>query len=262
MALAGGRERLYSGMVNPESLKGWWDALTAIGTVSMAVATFAVIGQAWRNRRDDERRHRDGLRPICVLTPYDGVDPGPYRRELLGVDTDPSRPGFGIVEVGCALRNIGPGPALNVRIAFRLFSFGGYETQQCEFGPLRAGEIRGSETMPLRVPIQFRSPLGEQEFAQLPGSSWEIILTYDDIFGQSFHSMHPKHPFQMNRLYREPGAEKFTAPLQPWVTLGKGKPPQHSGQGLVTGFSPSEPATRWRFCIGILQRIKAFFSGQ
>ena len=162
----------------------------------MAVATFVVVWQGWRNRRDDERRHRDGLRPICVLTPYDGVDPGPYRRELLAVDTDPSRPGFGIVEVRCALRNIGPGPALNVRIAFRLFSFGGYETQHCELGPLRAGEIRGSESMPLRVPIQFRSPLADQEFAQIPGSSWEIVLTYDDIFGQSSTRCTPSTRFK------------------------------------------------------------------
>jgi len=233
---------------------------TAIGTVAMAVATFVVVLEGWRNRRDDERRHKDGFRPICVLTPYDGVDPRPWRNELLAVDTDPSRPGFGIIEIKCALRNIGPGPALNVRIAFRIYTLGGYETEHCELGPLRAGEIRGSESAPPRVSVQLRSPLGDQEFAQLPGGSWEIILTYDDIFEQSFYSMHPKHPLQMNRLRRLPDSDKFEAPLQPWVTLGTGKPPAYSGAGLLVGFvGEGKPSVR-HICTRILQQVCGFFS--
>jgi hypothetical protein len=114
---------------------------TAIGAIAMAVATLFAVLQGWWNRRDDRRRYKDGYRPICVLTPYDGVDPRPWRNELLAVDTDESRPGFGIVQVRCALRNIGPGPALNVRIAFRLHSLGGYGTEHCELGPLGAKEF-------------------------------------------------------------------------------------------------------------------------
>jgi hypothetical protein len=161
---------------------------TAIGTVAMAATTFVVVLQGWRNRRDDERRHKDRFRPICVLTPYAGVDPRPWRNELLAVDTDASRPGFGIIEVRCALRNIGPGPALNVRIAFRLYTFGGYETEHCELGPLRAGEARGGTSEPLRVAIQFRAPLQDQEFVQIPSGSWEIIISYEDVFEQRFNS--------------------------------------------------------------------------
>lgn len=234
------------------------EAWTAIGTVAMAVTTFAVVMLGLWNRKDDERRHRDGLRPICVLTPYDGVDPRPYRSDLLGVETDPSRPGFGIVVIRCALRNVGPGPALNVRIAFRLYSLGGYETEGCELGPLHAGEFRGSVDEPLRVAIFLRDPLRDQEFGQIPGGSWEIILTYDDVFEQSFYSMHPKHSFQMNRLYRESGAEKFTAPSQSWVTLGKGKPPAQSGAGLLVGFTGAKE-TAWQSCTRILQRTWGFF---
>ena len=226
----------------------------------MAVTTFVVVLQGWWNRRDDERRHQDGLRPVCILTPFDGIDPRPYRSELLAVDTDSSPPGFGIVEVRCALRNIGPGPALNVRIAFRLHSLGGYGTEQCELGPLRAGEVRGSASAPLRIPVFLRPPLQDREFAQIPDGSWEIILTYDDIFEQSFYSMHPKRPLQMNRLYRELGAEKFTAPLQPWVTLGKGEPPAYSGAGLLVDFvGEGNPPAR-QICSRILQQIRTFFS--
>jgi hypothetical protein len=59
-----------------------WDALTAIGTASMALATFFVVLQGWHNWKDDERRHQDGFKPICILTPYDGVDPR-HRRDSL-----------------------------------------------------------------------------------------------------------------------------------------------------------------------------------
>jgi hypothetical protein len=62
-------------MFDPKSLKAWWDALTAIGTVSMAVTTLFVIVQGRRLRKDDYQHHQDAFRPICVLTPYDGVDP-------------------------------------------------------------------------------------------------------------------------------------------------------------------------------------------
>src|SRR5690242_20216775 len=92
---------------------------TAIGTVAMAATTFVVVLQAWWNRRADEQHHQDTLRPICVLTPFDGVDPRHWRDTLLTTHTDAPRPGFGIVEIKCALRNIGPGPALNVGLMFR-----------------------------------------------------------------------------------------------------------------------------------------------
>jgi hypothetical protein len=72
--------------------------------------------------------------------------------------------------------------------------------------------------------------------------------------------MHPKHPLQMNRLYREPGAEKFTAPLQPWVTLGRGKPPAHSGAGLLVSFAGGDKETSRQLCTRILRQIWGIFS--
>jgi len=247
-------------MFDPDSLKGWWDALTAVGTVSMALATLVIILQGRRLRRDDDQHHQDQFRPICVLTPHDGVDPRPNRSELLAVTTDESRPGFGMIEVRCALRNIGPGPALNVRIAFRLHSLGGYQTEGCELGPLHAGETRGSASKPLRVAVFLRSPLQDQEFAQIPGGSWKMVLTYEDVFGQHFYSMHPKNPHQMNRLRRVPGSDKFEAQQQPWVMLGKGEPPAFSGEGLLTGFVGEDKPTARQICIRIMQRIRAIFS--
>jgi hypothetical protein len=91
-------------------LKPIFDGLTAFGTVSMALATLIVILDGRRQRRDFERRY-DSFRPVCVLTPYDGVDPK-YRRDTLLVlaEKQPLDQGFGIVEIKCALRNVGAGP--------------------------------------------------------------------------------------------------------------------------------------------------------
>ena len=243
-------------MLDLESLKGLWDALTGGGTLALAVATFVVVFQTRRERKNNDRHHQDSLRPICILTPHDGIDPQHWRDTLLTVSTDAPRLGFGIVELTCALRNIGPGPALNVGIMFRVHDLGGHTTQSWELGPLQAGESRGSEDAPLRIPVQFLAPLEYQDFAQLPGRSWEIILVYEDVFGNSFYAMHAKNPLQMNRLYPWAGTSKLAAPSQPWVRLGKGKPPARSGEGLI--FGVASPAQRRRlpqwFRTGFLHR--------
>jgi hypothetical protein len=129
-----------------------WD-WTAIGTVLMAVATFVVVLQGWWNRKDDAQRHQDTFKPICILTPYDGVDPQHRRDTLLAIpDQPPVSQGFGIVEIRCALRNIGSGPALNVGIMFRFLDMDGYLTPAWELAPLRAGESRGDEDEPSAYP--------------------------------------------------------------------------------------------------------------
>ncbi len=225
-------------MLDLESLKNLGDALTGPGTLALAIVTFVVILQNRRARKVVDQHHQDSLRPICILTPYDGVDPRHWRDTLLAISADAPRPDFGIVELKCALRNIGPGPALNVGIMFRIHDLAGYTTQPWELGPLRAGESRGSKADPLLIPVQLLAPLDSQDFAQLPGRSWELILVFEDVFGNLFHAMHAKSPLQMNRLYPVAGTTKHAAPSQPWAVLGKGKPPARSGDGLIVGFAP------------------------
>ena len=223
-------------MIGLESLKSLGDALTGPGTLALAVVTFVIILQNRRARKDADQHHQDSLRPICILTPHDGVDPRHWRDTLLAISVDAPRPGFGIVELKCALRNIGPGPALNVGIMFRIHDLAGYTTQPWELGPLRAGESRGSKDDPLRIPVQFLAPLESPDFPQLLGRSWELILVFEDVFGNHFHAMHAKNPLQMNQLHPLADTTKFAAPSQPWAVLGKGKPPARSGEGLVVGF--------------------------
>jgi hypothetical protein len=207
------------------SQKHVWEALTALGTLALAIATFVVVLQGRRLRRDDHQRHQDQFRPICILTPFDGVDPRHRRDELLTI-LEPSVPGFGTIQIKCMLRNIGLGPAVNVAIKFRFQDIAGYATDPWELSPLAAGESRGGKDNPLNVPVQFRTQFNSADFDQVPGKAWELILVYDDVFGSSFYSVHRKRPLQLDKTYHAATTSELVAPMQPWVTLGKGKPPR------------------------------------
>jgi hypothetical protein len=198
-----------------------WEALTAIGTVAMAVTTVVVIFQGRRLRKDDERRHQDEFRPIVILTPYDGVDPQ-FRRDSLLAIFDQSSSDFGTVAINCALRNIGSGPALNVAIKFRFMDMNGYTTPPWEISPLRAGEQRGHGNS-LCVKIQYLPGFNKSDFTQIVGKAWQIILLYEDVFGNSFHSIHLKNPLQLDRAVIDHDTSETVAPQQPWVTVRKGK---------------------------------------
>jgi hypothetical protein len=202
-----------------------FSGLTAVGTVSMAVATLVVVIQGRRQREDFDRRHRDSFRPLCVLAAYDGVDPQYRRDTLLAIAEQALDQGFGIVEIKCALRNVGAGPAVNVKIMFRFADMNGHTTPAWELSPLGAGECRGGANDPLRVPIKFESRFNKTDYSQIPGKLWEIVLIYEDIFGSAFYSVHHKRPLQVENLYRSPDGPGFVAPPQPWVTFGKGEPP-------------------------------------
>lgn len=222
-----------------------WDCLTAVGTIAMAVTTFVVVLQGRRQRKDDQQRHQDTFRPVCVLSPYDGVDPQ-YQRNTLVTATGPdsSRPDFGTIEIRCAVKNIGSGPALNLRIMLRFHDLGGYTTDPSELSPLAAGEFRGTEEAPLRIALHIHAPLQSHTFAELPSRPWDLILVYEDVFGSVFHTIHAKNPLQMNKLSPVEGTTSFMAPSQPWAVPGKGKPPTFSGQGLITGFTPQNSESK------------------
>lgn len=216
-----------------------WNAWTAIGTVSMAVTTVIVILQGRRQRKDDERRHQDGFRPLCILTPYDGVDPWHRRDTLLSIAEQQSpNQEFGMVEVKCELRNIGAGPALNLGIIFRFLDMDGYSTAVWELSALRAGEFRGSKDDSLRIPIQFGARFNRTDFSQVPGKLWEIVIVYEDIFQNHFYSVHQKRPLQLEKLRGVAASPEMSAPSQPWVTFGQGpfppttKPTNRSGQSI------------------------------
>jgi hypothetical protein len=171
---------------------------------------------------DLRRRHEDEFRPICILVPYDGVDPLYQRRDLLVFgDDDLPNPRFGKLKLNCFLRNVGHGPASDVKIMLRLRDKGGRTTEPWELAPLAGGESRGSDGEPLCIPIHFHD---EFEYNDVRDSinmnSWQIILCYRNISGKSFHSIHHAATIETDKYYAPP----HVAVRQPWVTFGRGEP--------------------------------------
>jgi hypothetical protein len=198
-----------------------WSFATAAGTLAMAVTTYLVI-------RQGERQHRDRLRPVCILVPLGGVDPLNKRGELLKtVEPSADNPSFGTVAINCLLRNVGAGPALNLRLKFKFLDMEGWTTEPWELAPLGAGESRGSEDAPILVPVRIheKGPLNSTDFSQLTGKLWAIWLEYDDVFGRHFCSVHHKRPVRTEEgLKPLPGAseapaQRFTYAPQAWVTF-------------------------------------------
>ena len=49
---------------------------------------------------------------------------------------------------------------------------------------------------PLRIFVPMHPGFNEADFQMGPGSAWKIILEYEDVFGQQFHTTHQKNPQQ------------------------------------------------------------------
>lgn len=206
-----------------------WNALTGLGTLALAVATFCVIRQGQRQRVDTERRHRDGFKPICVFSPYGGVDAWNRRGALIeATPPTPDNPSCGTVAIRCMLRNVGVGPALKLRIKFRFPNREGQTSEPWELSPLGTGESRGAEGAPLLVPFFLHDQFNQADFATMTADSWEIWLEYEDVFGRHFQSVHRKTPFDSDPstftwAAASPGQQSkaVTRPI-PWFSYREG----------------------------------------
>lgn len=159
-----------------------------------------------KTRRQSEQHHQDGFRPIVILMPYDGIDPVEDRSFLVGCIQSVAGEDRRICAVQCRLRNVGVGPALNVRLGFRAMGRDGYGISR-ELTPLCAGEERGGPKDPLYIHFRVTKEFNETDVATAGGMGWEIVLEYEDVFGNSFYTIHRKNP-QM-----------------PWTECGKGPAP-------------------------------------
>jgi hypothetical protein len=189
----------------------FWSFATALGTSLMAVVTYRIILQG-------RRQHKDQFRPVCVLEPPGSVDTLYKRRSLIqsgGLAEDNAY--YGILAMRYTLRNVGTGPAINLRI--RLGFSDGQVTEPWELTPLSAGKTCGGEDNPLHIPVRLddpqdriRRPLAKVHFENPAnfekgiGTLSKIWLGYEDIFRQSFLTTHDISPLGQDGHF------------QPWVT--------------------------------------------
>lgn len=193
-----------------------WEAITASATALAAIFTAAMtwftrkaIIESQIEHRDtraqSEAHHQDSLRPLVVLTPHDGVDPLD-RSSLLQFDPTERTAGARLVLVCCALHNVGVGPALNLRLHLRAMGIADYGSTR-ELAPLRIGESRGDMEHPLRFQMWLSKEFNNTDFNFAGGTVWELVIEYEDVFGNPFYTTHSKNPQRL------------------WTVCGKGNSP-------------------------------------
>ena len=190
-----------------------WSFFDSLFTACSAVATSAMAWMAYKSIIESRKQHVDEYRPILVLSPKDSIDP--VRREnFLEIEPQNTTPGRHLLISGM-LKNVGCGPALNARLTIRFQGIEGYGVTR-ELSPIQAGGIYGDAAYPMRVLFPLSQKFNDSDFQMASGSSWEIIFEYEDLFGQSFFTLHAKNP------------------QLPWTTIGKGSAPKGVPQDLHT----------------------------
>ena len=190
--------------------------LTAAGTMGLAIATFWMAKKTRDLAVQEERHHQDGAMPICLLEESAG---GRGNTVALVERKDGGQPVFEYRVYG-PLRNIGHGPALNLRLTLRFSTYDNYEVA-VGLDPLGAGDARGIYSGSTLSPGPFNASKffaelsvsdAARRIATVPVSSspgfndttirgskdaWsEIFLEYTDIFGNHFYTQHARSPQQ------------------------------------------------------------------
>lgn len=204
-----------------------WNALLAACTFALAVVTavmawftrMAIIeshAQYEKTRIQSEQHQQDSFRPIVVLDPFVGIEQSD-RANVVSVDASSHRGDMRLFRVACLVQNVGVGPALNVHLTFRAMGRVGYGFTK-ELTPLPADEKRGDTRHAMEFWVQPTRDFNDADIRDASRGSWELVLEYEDVFGNPFHTIHRKNP-QM-----------------PWTECGKGPAPGITHQGVT----PSE----------------------
>jgi hypothetical protein len=194
----------------------------------MAKTTRDLAGQ-------EERHHQDGAMPICLLEESAGSrgDTVELRVRDNGGQTTFEYQIYG------PIRNIGQGPALNLRLVLRFPTFNNHEMIH-ELDPLGAGEARGIDSAIAMASDPFTDFFKKQLAAhdarriavipitpvegfndatvRMSQDAWGMIfLEYTDIFGNRFYTQHCKNPqhqwMQFGKAPRPAPVPALAAPL-------------------------------------------------
>lgn len=201
--------------------KNFLDVITAISTAAAAVFTAVMAlltrraikeGQGQRKetndhfaltRDQDKQHHEDAFRPLLVLTASSSSEI--YERGEL-VDVYMPQGQLSSVFVNCVLRNIGSGPALNVRLSVRSDRRTGFGPSR-ELPPVAANGVISDGGSRIEVLVVHRDGFNVQDVRNLPNGLWLLVLEYQDVFGNTFHTIHSKHSGE------------------PWTRVGRGLAP-------------------------------------
>jgi hypothetical protein len=216
--------------------KGFWEALTAIGTLAAAIATAWMAcytrkaikdGQAQRRdadrqfaetRKQANKHHQEQFRPLLVVVP--SGDGAPTDRMGFVAISDPND-AVPSIYVKCAVQNIGVGPALNVKLSVRSDGITGFGPTR-ELSPIAINGVLVGTDNHFRLPVIYHKGFNMADLCNAPHGLWSLALEYEDVFGNKFHTLHRK----------DQGAL--------WTQSGRGLPPD----AVPPTFTPAHiPAT-------------------
>lgn len=206
------------------------DALTAIFTGAMAGVTAWMAwntGRALKQNNDlrndanlhykltreqDQQHHEDQFRPVLILAPPAGVG-ATLRGNLVSIDAM-ARPSQ--VHVHSPIRNIGSGAALNIHMFVRKNEKTGFGPS-IELTPIAGGDQLDPNNHRFTLPV-ISEIFNDADLHGLPGGAWTIVLEYEDIFRNPFHTLHYK---DAQRTWAKPG--RGPAPDTTPTLLGSAK---------------------------------------
>lgn len=187
-------------------LFGRWEGITAISTAAAAIFTAAMAyltrkaiieGQSQRKdtndhfqltREQDKRHHEDSFRPILVLVQTD-ISNAVNRGDI--IKPNPIDINKGYVTIKCVVRNIGMGPSLRVRLHLRSDGRAGFGPTR-ELAPIAAGGEYGDSKDHLEIIAYYGDSFNRADLANVRNGLWILVLEYEDIFGNTFHTFHHK----------------------------------------------------------------------
>ena len=212
--------------------------LTAAATIGLAMATFWMAKKTRDLAVQGERHHQDGAMPICLLEELAGNRGNTVE---FVEDNNGGQPVFKYRVYG-PLRNIGQGPALNLRLVLRFPTFNNHEVIY-DLDSLGAGQARGTEPATTTawdpecvmaafsgkllaahagrriavIPVSPTAGFNETTVRMSDGAWGTIFLEYSDVFGNHYCTQHNKDPRHkwMQFLGKEPRPAPIAAPAIP-----------------------------------------------
>lgn len=198
-----------------------WNAVIAICTAFAAIFTAVMAwftrrsiveshAQYEKTRAQSDQHHQDAFRPVVVLSPFEGVEPED-RSNVICFDSAVGSDERRFVRISGILRNVGTGPALGIRLHFCAMGKPGYGfvLALAPVGALERHDLasRGPSNRPLRYPVRPTPDFNAADIALAGGTGWDLVIEYEDVFGNHFHTVHHKNP------------------QLPWTVCGKGPAP-------------------------------------
>ncbi|HUX82054.1 MAG TPA: hypothetical protein VMV35_04390 [Halothiobacillus sp.] len=172
-------------------------AFAAVFTAWMVFLTRKTINQSQAAIKQTREQHMDNFRPVCTLEPHRDEHLDAYKRNPIVTIARGEHDLYEIV-VNARLINVGNGPATDIDLSIDFLPSGG-EPLTKNLGVVLAA---GNEMDGIRIAFSRQifnelrlalSELPERQGEQLVArESWNMTLTYKDIFGRTFKTHHTR----------------------------------------------------------------------